>query len=139
KPLVLMFGRNGKKVVCQRTRRPESKLRFTISIQSARYDLNVERQFFWALPPHHEERVRVDCARLMHTELSRHPSPPIPALRFDQTIDELYFSVDADEANRVLSSALATSQIVDVLDGIDMRMGGASFRTALEDLAQAYR
>lgn len=136
-PIQLMFGYLDREVEMNTRRLKESRLRFRVCVLAKTGALTVERSFMWVLPPHHEERVRLACARRIEAELSN-PAMRLPVMELGQTLDELYFALDESEAHRLLASGLTHATFRDALDGLQAAELG-DLNTDLAELSATYR
>ncbi|MGJ7459417.1 ATP-binding protein [Halomonas sp. RA08-2] len=136
-PLSCSFGYLGRDVAIKSKRLRESRLRFRVHVIAETGDLSVERAFMWVLPPHHEERVRLSCARLMDKELSK-PGMRLPVVHLGSTLDELYFALDEGEAHRMFASGLSGAEYHDALAGLPAGALGSEMEAALAELSAAY-
>ncbi|MCG5523612.1 DUF87 domain-containing protein [Ectothiorhodospira haloalkaliphila] len=136
-PIHLGFGYLNHDVAIKSRRLKESRLRFRVHVIGKTSDLAVKRGFVWALPPHHEERVRLTCARLiekeMHDQMMR-----LPVVHLDSTLDELYFALDDGEAHRMFANGLSNAECRDVLSGLPVSDLGGEIDRALAELSAAY-
>lgn len=130
-------GVDGNPTVVSR-RLKESRLRFRVRAVAANDDLTVKKSFVWAIPPHHEERVRFTCALLMHRALADF-ALSLPSVHLGSVLDELFFAIDEGEAHRLLASGLSQARFEDVLKGLDLQVIERETVDALHELAGAYR
>lgn len=136
-PIDCHFGYLGRNVAIRSKRLKESRMRFRVRATGETGNLSVERSFVWVLPPHHEERVRLTCARLMASEL-RDPDVRLPVIQLDSTLDELFFALDEGEAHRMFASGLSNAVYHDVLAGLQVGDLGSEMEAALAELSAAY-
>src|SRR5680860_51650 len=132
------FGREDKDLSILPKNLKESRLRFRVQIKAETEDLSVNNVYVWVVPPHHEERVRLTCARVVSDAMSK-DGIELPVLHLGETIDELFFAVDDTEAHRLISSGLSNSSVNDVLAGLDRTEIGPELNAALVDLSVTYR
>lgn len=136
-PISCTFGHLGRDVEIKSKRLKESRLRFRVIVVGETSGLSVERKFVWVVPPHHEERVRLTCARLMEQEL-RDSITFLPVVHMQNTLDELYFALDDGEAHRMFASGLGSAKCHNVLDGLPLDAIDRELQRKLADLSSAY-
>ena len=136
-PVECGFGREGKALNIVSKKLKESRLRFHVQIRAETEDLCVSNAYVWVVPPHHEERVRLTCARVV-SDTMKNDRVQLPVLHLGETIDELFFAVDDSEAHRLISSGLANSSVKDVMEGLDQSNLASELRGSLMELSDAY-
>jgi len=136
-PITCRFGHLGHNVTIKSKRLKESRLRFRVHAIGETHDITVARSFVWVLPPHHEERVRLTCARVMEKEL-RDSGIRLPVVHLDSTLDELYFALDDGEAHRMFASGLSSASYYDALAGLPVDALGRDMGATLAELSAAY-
>ena len=137
-PIGCHFGREDKDINIISKKLKESRLRFRVQIRAETEVLSVDNDYVWVIPPHHEERVRLTCARVV-SEAMMENGIQLPVLHLGETIDELFFAVDDSEAQRLISSGLANPSVKDVLAGLNQSELEPELTKVLVDLSVTYK
>jgi len=137
--LSVAFGRDERPVDIISKGIKESRLTFRVTAEAEVSRLSVDRSFVWIIPPNHEERVRHSFAQFMLEKLEKEPSLRLPVIHMGSALDELYFAIDDEEANRLLSTGMWEASVKDVLEGIPEEDLDAKTRDAFDQLSSAYR
>lgn len=138
-PLSVAFGRDERPVDIISKGIKESRLSFRVTAEAEVSRLSVDRSFVWIIPPNHEERVRHSFAKLMLERLEQEPALRLPVIHMGSAIDELYFAIDDDEANRLLATGMWEASVRDVLEGMPKEDLDAKTCNAFDQLSSAYR
>lgn len=138
-PLSVVFGRDERPVDITSKGIKESRLTFRVTAEAEVSRLSVDRSFIWIIPPNHEERVRHSFAQFMLETLEKEPTLRLPVIHMGSALDELYFAIDDEEANRLLSTGMWEASVRDVLEGIPEEGLETKTRAAFDQLSSAYR
>lgn len=138
-PLSVAFGRDERPVDIISKGIKESRLTFRVAAEAEVSRLSVERSFVWIIPPNHEERVRHSFAQFMLEKLEKESTLRLPVIHMGSALDELYFAIDDEEANRLLSTGISEASVRDVLEGVSEEDLDVKTRDALNQLSSAYR
>tara|TARA_Y100001001_G_scaffold45028_1_gene40107 strand:+ start:1600 stop:6948 length:5349 start_codon:yes stop_codon:yes gene_type:complete len=138
-PLSVVFGRDERPVDIISKGIKESRLTFRVAAEAEVSRLSVDRSFVWIIPPNHEERVRHSFAQFMLEALEKEPTLRLPVIHMGSALDELYFAIDDEEANRLLSTGMWEASVRDVLEGIPEEDLETKTQDAFDQLSSAYR
>lgn len=102
----------------------------------------IKQRFNWAFGPTQPERVRFECAQYLCKCWQEHAKPDslLPALHIaTESMTALYFAADEDEANRLISQAMTSLRLSNLLDGLAPQQIDDALWTATHILITNYR
>lgn len=125
------------------TSRARPHVRFKIHICATEDFENVKPYVFqWAFGSTHPERVRFECVKWALDKWQRDVEKNdafLPAFHLpDVFMTAFYFAADDEEANRLISQALCDTKMVNLLDGIDIRLVDSSLWHDVARLCTTY-
>lgn len=124
------------------TSRARPSVQFKVTIASTDLNLTTEAVYKWVLGPTQPERVRFECAKMVREKWAQSTNPErlLPAFQIQSVaMTALYFSADADEANRLVTQAMTDLDLVNLLDGLSFGQMDANLWRLTTSLITAYR
>lgn len=118
-------------------------LQFRVSIADVDRAVPVQLPYRWYFDADQPERVLHGCARQVQRaweSQTQHPHRLLPAFRIGRVdLTALFFAADADEANRLVSRALGSLELVDLWEGLHSDQLDPTIKAATKALIHAYR
>ncbi len=95
-----------------------SKLEFSVTINSALIPDGFSQSYTWALSATHPEKLRLVLAAQVADNLFSLPSPRLPGFHIG-SFDEIFFATDEDDVNRLLLLGTSSFETFNLLSGLN--------------------
>ncbi|WP_257279600.1 type IV secretion system DNA-binding domain-containing protein [Endozoicomonas sp. ISHI1] len=122
--------------------RKRANLRFKVCLLNSDKESILESVFCWRLDSTQPERVRFMCARDVLRKWQKSPNPErlLPSYKISASaMAAIYYAVDEEEANRLVSLALTDLQLVNMLEELSAGQVDPQLWTQLSLLISDYR
>ena len=138
-PIDLIFNLDDIKYGVSRKR---PNLRFKVCLLNLENEPVLESVFCWRLDSTQPERVRFMCAKDILRKWQKSPEPArlLPSYKISASaMAAIYYAVDEEEANRLVSLALTDLELVNMLEGLSAGQVDPQLWTQLSSLISDYR